>query len=170
MSLPMEVRLAARPGRLSALPRPRLSLESLLVLASVWFAATANATVWRTAISAPAQQWGLALALGVLLVAAHALLLGLLVWRWNARWLLTLLLLVTAAAAHFVDAYGVFLDPDMLRNVLATDHRESSELLTWHLLPPLLGALVPVALLWWVRIERPRWPRALLRRALLLGA
>ena len=43
--------------------------------------------------------------------------------------LLIYLLLVTALASHYTNAYGVYLDADMLRNVLHTDRKESSELL-----------------------------------------
>lgn len=160
----------SRPGAgRSAWLRPLVSTELLVVLASLWFAVFSNATAWHTAVSAPLQQWRLALGFAVVLTAGQVLLLGLLVWRWNARVLLSVIVLASAFAAHFVDAYGIFLDPGMLRNVLATDHRESAELFTPDLLKPLLLALVPIAALWWVRLERWPWPRALLRRLLLLA-
>ncbi|QRN42748.1 DUF1705 domain-containing protein [Xanthomonas oryzae pv. oryzae] len=78
---------------------------------------------------------GFGISLMALLVAVHALLLGIVVWRWNAKPLLTLLLFTTALAAHYMDSYNVYLDADMLRNVLHTDHKESRELLTPGLIP-----------------------------------
>jgi glucan phosphoethanolaminetransferase (alkaline phosphatase superfamily) len=39
--------------------------------------------------------------------------------------LLALLLVVVAFATHFMQHYGVYLDPSMLRNVLRTDVAES---------------------------------------------
>ncbi|MEE7559344.1 phosphoethanolamine transferase, partial [Xanthomonas sp. Kuri4-2] len=114
---------------------------------------------------------GFALSLLVLLVALHALLLGVLLWRWNARPLLTLLLLTTALATHYMNSYSVYLDADMLRNVLHTDHKESRELMTPGLILPLLCyAALPIAALWRVRLRRRRPGRTLaIRAAFLVG-
>jgi lipid A ethanolaminephosphotransferase len=149
--------------------RPRLGSEALVLLASVYFAVFSNARFWSAAITAPARQWPMALALLVLLVALHALLLGLVVNRWTAKPLLSVIVLVTAAASHFMLAFGLYLDADMVRNVLATDPRESSELMTWSLLPPLLLGAIPVALLWRVELVRRPWKQAIGARVLLLG-
>lgn len=151
--------------------RPVVSSETLVLVTSLYFAVFSNARFWSAAISSLDRQWGMALALLVLLVALHALLLGLVVNRWTAKPLLTVVVLVTAFASHFMVKFGLYLDPDMIRNVLATDRRESSELITWSLLIPLLLGSIPVALLWWVRLRRRPWPRALAARsALLAGA
>jgi len=149
--------------------RPQLSSEALVLLASVYFALFSNARFWSSALTAPAQQWPMALALLVLLVSLHALLLGMLVNRWTARPLLSAIVLVTAAASHYMTAFGLFLDADMIRNVLTTDRRESSELLTWALLPPLLLGCIPVALLWRVDLVRRPLKKAVGARSLLLG-
>lgn len=157
-------RLAMRLRR-----RPHLSSEMLVLLASVYFAVFSNVRFWSAAITAPAQQWPMAIALLVLLVGLHVLLLGLLVNRWTAKPLLSVIVLVTAAASHFMQAFGLYLDADMVRNVLATDSRESSELITWSLLPPLLLAVIPVLLLWRVRLVGRPLKKALGARVLLLG-
>lgn len=158
------LRLPARLGR-----RPLLSSDALVVLASLYFACFSNARFWSAAITSPRQQWPMALALLVLLVGLHVLLLGLLVTRRTARPLLTVIVLVTAAASHFMVKFGLYLDADMVRNVLATDRRESSELLTPSLLLPLLLALIPVTLLWRVQLVQRPLKVALLRRGALLG-
>ena len=62
------------------------------------------------------------------ITALHALLLGVVLNRWTAKPLLAVLLVGTAAAAYFASAYTVFLDADMVRNVLHTDAKESREL------------------------------------------
>lgn len=148
---------------------PRLSSEMLVLLASLYFAVFSNVRFWSAAITAPAQQWPMAISLLVLLVGLHALLLGLLVNRWTAKPLLSVIVLVTAAASHFMQAFGLYLDADMVRNVLATDPRESSELMTWSLLAPLLLAAIPVALLWRVELVGRPLKKALGARVLLLG-
>lgn len=150
--------------------RIELSSEALILLCSAFFALFDNGAFWHSAIQNPMQQWRLALSLFLIMTAVHAFLLGWVVNRWTAKPLLTVLLLATAVASHYMNAYGVYLDADMLRNVLHTDSKESSELLTWWLLVPLTLTAFPVSLLWRVRLRRRKWPRALaIRSAFLLG-
>lgn len=155
--------------------RPEASIEVLAILASLFFAVTANGAFWRATAALGvldgAAGWRSAASLFVAMFAAHAALLGLLLNRWTAKPLLTMLLLVTAAVGHFASKYAVHVDPGMVRNVLRTDGAEAAELLT----PGLAGALVlrgvlPAALLLTVRIRPVTWRKAVGRRALFLAA
>ena len=149
--------------------RPMISTEVLIVLCSVFFAVACNSLFWRSAMATHPGSLRLAASLFVLLTGVHVLLLGLLVWRWNAKVVITVLLVTTALAVHYMNAYNVYLDADMLRNVLATDRKESGELLSAGLIAPLLGyALIPTMLVWRVRLTQRRWGAALLCRAGLL--
>lgn len=151
--------------------RPELSSEALVVLTCLYFTVFSNGTFWRNAIVAPLAQWKLVAALFVVITALHVLLLGLLVHRAYAKPLLTVLILATAAAAYYMSAFGVYIDADIVGSVLRTDFKESGELFIWPLFASLLLALAPVALLWWVKLRRRPWQRALLARlGLLLGA
>ena len=149
---------------------PQLSTESLVLLCSLFFSLFSNGPFWRAVIVHPPGQWQLALSLFLMVTGLHAFLMGLVINRWTAKPLLTVLLLVTALATHFMSAYGVYLDADMVRNVLHTDSKESSELLSPRLLVPLLLTMLPVALLWRVRLRRRNWRRALGVRSVFLGA
>ena len=149
---------------------PELSTESLILACSLFFTLFSNTAFWHAAVQQPVQQWQLAVSLFVVVTALHALLLGLAVNRWIAKPLLTVLLLVNAIAAHYMVAYGVYLDADMLRNVLHTDSKESVELLSVHLLAPVLLSAFPIALLWRVRLRKRSWKRAIgARIAFLVG-
>lgn len=151
--------------------RPELSSEALVVLTCLYFTVFSNGAFWRNAIVAPLAQWKLVAALFVVITALHVLLLGLLVHRAYAKPLLTVLILATAAAAYYMSAFGVYIDADIVGSVLRTDFKESGELFIWPLFASLLLALAPVALLWWVKLRRRPWQRALLARlGLLLGA
>ncbi|WP_312710275.1 phosphoethanolamine transferase domain-containing protein, partial [Stenotrophomonas sp.] len=146
--------------------RPQLSTEALIALTSLFFAIAGNALFWRSAMASHPGSLRYALSLLMLLLGAHGVLLGLLVWRWNARMVTSALLLVTAFAAHYMSQFHIYLDADMLRNVLATDPKESRELMTGSLLwPVLLLAVLPMALLWRVQLRRRSWSRTLLWRA-----
>ncbi|MET0549740.1 MAG: DUF1705 domain-containing protein, partial [Xanthomonas sp.] len=151
--------------------RPQLSNEMLALAASAFFALACNGMFWRSAMSGHGGDVKLALSLFLLLLAVHGLLLGLLLWRGIAKPVLTVLLITTAFAAHYMNSYSVYLDADMLRNVLATDHKESRELMTPALIAPLLFyAVLPILVLWRVRLIRRSPLKALaIRIGFLVG-
>lgn len=150
--------------------RPVVSVETLALAASVFFALACNRMFWQSAMATHVGAIGFALSVAALLISVHAVLFGLLFWRWNVKVLLTLLLVTTALATHYMDSYGVYMDADMLRNVLHTDHKESRELLTPALIAPLLFyALVPCMLLWRVRLKRRSVGRTLVVRLIFLA-
>jgi len=158
---------APRPIALTTLRhwRPTCSTETLIALTSVFFALACNGLFWHSAMATHPGSVRFAVSLLLLLVGAHSLLMGLLVWRWNAKVMIGVLLLGTAMAAHYMGSYHIYLDADMLRNVLATDHKESRELITPSLLAPLvLLALLPMVLLSRIQLVGRSWSKALLWR------
>ena len=136
-----------------------------MLAASLFWALSANrlffdAALKERAISQPGT-WGYALALLVILTAVNFLLLSLVCTRHTVKPVLTVLTVATALATYFMQAYGAYLDPSMLRNVMRTDVAEVRELLSWALLPHmLLQAALPLALLWRVRVINKPWGRA----------
>jgi lipid A ethanolaminephosphotransferase len=171
---PSAARLFAR-GRwyLPAFMIPATS-EQLLWAASLFWALAANRLFLGAALKSrdlsQAASWGFGLALVVMLTALHYLLLAPLAHRRSIKPLLALLLVVTAASTYFMQAFGVYLDPSMIRNVLRTDVAEARELLSWALLGHLLVyAVLPLAVLWRVRLQPQPWLGATLRRALGLA-
>jgi lipid A ethanolaminephosphotransferase len=149
--------------------RPEISGEALILLSSIFFAVLCNGLFWRNAMATNPGNGLFALSLFTLLVGVHALLFGLLVWRWNAKVLLSVLFITTAFAVHYMSSFNVYLDADMLRNVLATDHKESGELMTTAVILPLLGyGVLPTALLWRLRIRRRSLGRTFLWRGVFL--
>ncbi|KAF1709459.1 phosphoethanolamine transferase [Pseudoxanthomonas kalamensis DSM 18571] len=150
--------------------RPQLRTEILILLASAYFAVFGNQAFWRVAMEDATRSPGWALCVFGLLLAVNALVLSLLVWRPWARVLLGLLLVVSALAGHYIDAYGIYLDADMVRNVLHTDARESRDLLSWDTLLAAAAAIPALLALAWVRVRRSGWKSAVLARvALWLG-
>lgn len=154
----------------------RLPVEVLVLIVGLFWLVSANrpflqaALKGRDASDPTAWGFGVALAVGVLMV--HVLLLSLLANRWTVKPLLGTLIVVAAVASFYMQQYGVYLDPSMLRNVVRTDVREAGELIGWSLLVHLLWqAALPLLLLWRVEVVRWRWPRATaVRVATLVGA
>ena len=152
------------------LARPWMGTETLIVGACLYFSLFANGVFWRAAAPQPLTQWQWALSLFLLVTAANGVWLTLLVWRRTARVVLSLLVVTSALAGHYMAAYGIYIDADMVRNVLHTDWREVSELAGVDALVPLLATLPALAVIWRVRLRERTWKRTLaLRVALLAG-
>lgn len=155
--------------------RPELSIERLALLASVFFALFGDTAFFRTVAATGALHgtdgWLLAASLFVAIAALNMLLLCILLNRWTAKPALIVLLLVTAAATHYMNRYTVYFDADMVRNILHTDAKESSELLT----PGFIGSiaiygLLPSILVGRARIRPRPFKRALWIRGLCMLA
>ena len=150
--------------------RPRMGQETLALLTGLLVTVFFNTAFFRAAHATGALHGFGGLATGACLfvfVAALNTLLALLLFnRWSTRPVLALLLPVTAAAAFYMDHYGVYLDTDMVRNVLQTDARESTELLSFGLVAHVvLAGMLPAALAWRIELLRRRPARAMLVRA-----
>jgi lipid A ethanolaminephosphotransferase len=156
--------------------RPMVRVEIALLAVLAWLIAFTNHSWWLAAGSgrswAGPGSWLFLLCTFVALVALHFVLLAPFTNRWTARPLLTLVAVASAAAAYYMRAYSVMLDPTMIQNILKTDVHEARELLSWSMLGwVLLLSAPPVAFLWCIRLERRPWPRALaIRVASILGA
>ena len=162
------------PRAPKSLSRPSITSDQLILIASVFWALALNRPFFGAALRAQApgalSNAAFAAGLALMLVALHALLLGLVGTRQTIKPLLALLTLVGALATHYMLAYGVVIDPSMVRNTLNTDVAETRELLSWSLaLDLLLYAVLPIALLAFVRLEVRPWRRRWRARAVLLG-
>ena len=146
-----------------------MGIEAVIVWASVYFAVVANAAFWKAALPAP-PDIGWTLSLLALVVAAHGLLLGLLLWPRLWRGVLMVLIVVAAIAGHYIGGYGIYIDADMVRNVLNTDWREAHELVGWDVAVPLAGALPALFLVSRIRLVPHTWRRMLVARIVLLLA
>jgi len=150
--------------------RPLLGTETLILAACLYFSLFANAVFWRAAAPQPGSQWTWTLSLFLLVTAVHGVWLSLLVWRRTARVVLSALVVLAALAGHYMAAYGIYIDADMVRNVLHTDWREAADLAGADALPPLLAAVPALVAVWRVRLRPRTLPRALLARLAFLAA
>ncbi len=151
--------------------RPAMNVELLAAIVCVYFAAVSNTAFWRASAAAGAfdgpNGWAVAPSLFVAVAALHFMLLCCMLSRLTAKVTLTLLLIVTSSVSHFATEYTVYLDAEMLRAVLKTDARESSEFLTTGLLVSvLIQGILPSVLIWRVRLTRYSWPYAIAMRSM----
>ncbi len=144
----------------------------VVILASLWLASTGNLALWRALAALPelGNTRGVlfAVGLGLVIAASCVVLLSLLTWRWLLKPVVILCLMVAAANTHFMQAYGVVIDPTMMVNVLHTDARETRDLLGWQLwLTLLVIGAAPSVWVWRTPLRRHNVLHALGRNALL---
>ncbi len=150
-----------------ALPQPTVNSEVLALLASLFFTFFANSGLW--AALHPHVHWPTLVGTALLVTSAHWLIFLVLFNRWTAKPLLILLLLTTAMAVYFMSQYKVYLDRDMMRNLLETDVKEASELFQLQMLPYFLGlGLLPSLALLRLRITVRPWRQTARWRATCL--
>jgi lipid A ethanolaminephosphotransferase len=154
--------------------RIELSVEALILWVLVLLLTLANGPLWRVVAGAwtlgEPSTWRAVGAILVVMIAAHFLAIALLATRHTVRPLLATLIVASALGAHFMQRYGVVLDPSMIRSALQTDVRETAELMGTDTLIALLSGLLAAGLLWTLRLRRRTPMRAVLVRVSSLGA
>ena len=145
--------------RLESIKRPSAAL--LPILASAFMLIVYNQAFWHGFIGATG---GMKLAslpvqagMFLLLLLSFTGLLALLNFRFILKPLLVALFLLTSPSSYFMDHYGVAIDWSMVQNLVDTDGRESSELLSPGLLATFVmtGILPALALAWSKPRHRP---------------
>ena len=147
-------------------------------IAGLWLIAADNPAFWRSLWMSrdvgDVRVLAAVGALALLLWAAFSFICRLLCWPRTGKFAVAALLLIGAAAAHFIGTYGIFIDKGMARNVVQTDWREATDLLSFRFaLDVALRGILPAAILvFLVEVRYAPWRRSLMQigwHALLLG-
>jgi len=151
---------------------PPLSSQRLVMLCTALLVAVYNLATWK-AVHALVHFTGLKglafdLSFAVFLWAAFTLLLTLVSFRPLLKPVLVLLFLFSAAAAYFMDSYGIAIDTEMMQNVVETNPAEATALLSPRLFAYLLllGVVPAVLAACWPVVYR-RWLPGLVNKVLV---
>ena len=141
----------------------------LSLLAALFFVLSGNQQFWSQSLAffTPLQGHNLAMIASMFSVTLSLMLflLNLIALPYLFRPVLTLLLLCHAAAAYFMNGYGISIDRDMLQNVFETNPAEAFELINLKLITYLLVlGVLPSVLLWRTEIHYGNWKGALGRK------
>ena len=158
-----------------AASRKPLNATTLALLAALWIASVCNWPLWRALLALPEMHTPrgalFIVSFGLMIAALTTALLSLLAWRHTIKPAIAVFVLSAALGAHFMGSYGVVIDPTMMVNVLHTDARETRDLLGPRMLASVAFlAVLPMLLLWRVRVQRVGVGRQLLRNALVMVA
>ena len=155
--------------------RPVVRSEWLIAGVCIYVALIFNDAFWGAVLAGRSlgefATWRVLFATFVALFALHFIALACVAHRLALKPLLMAILVASAMAGYYMDHYAVFMDTDMLRNILHTEYKEARELVTFGFVGHvLMWTVLPILLLSRVTIERRPWLRALSVRALSVGA
>lgn len=152
------------------LHRPTLSRLSFIILFALYIALPLNLAFYHQAFHLlPVDSLHNGLVFATMPVVAFCVInivLTLASFLRLERLVISLFVLVSAAAQYFIISFSVVVDRSMVTNILDTTPAESFALLSPRLVGSLLlFGLLAVALAWWVKTlpARPYWRSALLR-------
>jgi lipid A ethanolaminephosphotransferase len=154
---------------------PTISSNRLVLLFSLALVLFYNLATWKALDGLVPLQGAYRIAFfasfGVFLWAAFTLLLTLVSFRPLLKPALTLVALCSAAAAYFMNSYGIAIDTVMVQNVFETNPGEAEALFSGRLVAYLLllGAL-PSALVWALPVAYKPFLRGLLNKVLVVFA
>lgn len=152
---------------------PLLSPVRLVLLFSLALVLFYNFATWRALNSLVPMEglWGAAFfaSFALFLWAAFTLLLTLVSFRPLLKPALTLVALVSAAAAYFMNTYGVVIDTVMVQNVIETNPGEAAALFSARMLGYLLVlGVLPAAIIWLMPVRYSSFFRGLLNKVLVI--
>ncbi|MEX7477411.1 phosphoethanolamine transferase domain-containing protein, partial [Acinetobacter baumannii] len=106
---------------------------------------------------------------GALLAATVLVVIGLynlvlqwLNWKWNAKILASVLIILGGFSAYFVNSLGVVITPDQIQNMLQTDAREVRDLWSIRLVIwTLVFVIFPLCIVWMLNIQPASFGRQL---------
>jgi len=160
--------MVASQGRRFQLSSTRLVLLCSLALVVLYNLATWEALANLVTLEG-AKRAGFYLSFGLFLWAAFTVFLTLVSFRPLLKPVITVVALCSAAAAYFMNNYGIAIDTVMIQNVVETNPGEAKALLS----PKLFGYLLvlgilPSALVWWLPVQYRRFFPGLVNKVLVI--
>jgi len=140
------------------LRRPALSRLQFIILFALYIALALNIVFYHQAFTLlpvnSLRNWLVFLSMPVVAFSVINILLSLASFFFLERPLITVFVLVSAAAQYFISAFGIVIDRSMITNILDTTPAESFALMsTKMVLTILLTAIVPVFIAWFIKIK-----------------
>jgi lipid A ethanolaminephosphotransferase len=113
------------------------------------------------------KAWALLATTVLVVIGFYYLVLQWLIWKWNAKILASILIILGGFSAYFVNSLGVVITPDQIQNMLQTDVREIRDLWSIRLIIwTLVFVIFPLFIVWILKIQPVSLGRQLLLKSL----
>ena len=112
------------------------------------------------------KAWALLATTVLVVIGFYYLVLQWLIWKWNAKILASILIILGGFSAYFVNSLGVVITPDQIQNMLQTDVREIRDLWSIRLIIwTLVFVIFPLFIVWILKIQPVSLGRQLLHKS-----
>ncbi|TEU24177.1 phosphoethanolamine transferase [Alkanindiges illinoisensis] len=148
-----------------------LSVLQFNAMVAFWLASAVNIPFYQ-AIAALSSYHGLAaaiflLATGLIIFAYYLFALQLLSWRFNAKWVAGVLVVMSAMGNYFVSELGIDINQGQILNMMQTDLHEMLDLVSWRAAQlSVLTIILPLLVIWQVRLPKASIKTVLLQKLL----
>ncbi len=152
------LKLFSHSSSFSQRPKKSISLSGFNMLLAIWLGLILNFAFYQKIHEftpyANLKAGLLLAATALIIIAFYNLVLQWLNWKWNAKTLASVLIILGGFSAYFVNSLGVVITPDQIQNMLQTDAREVRDLWSMRLIIWTLGFVIfPLGIVWMLQIQ-----------------
>jgi len=152
------LKLFSHSSFFSQRPKKSISLSGFNMLLAIWLGLILNFAFYQKIHEftpyANLKAGLLLAATALIIIAFYNLVLQWLNWKWNAKILASVLIILGGFSAYFVNSLGVVITPDQIQNMLQTDAREVRDLWSMRLIIWTLGFVIfPLGIVWMLKIQ-----------------
>lgn len=106
----------------------------------------------------------------VIVVAAYYAILQILNWKWTAKVVAIILVIVGGFSAYFVNTLGIVISPDQIQNMVQTDAAEISDLISLRFgLWTVFLVVLPIILIFQIKLKKEKTSHLLLKKSVQLS-
>lgn len=150
-----------------------LSLLVFNALLALWMASVVNIPFYQSMANLTSYQGVAAvlflLATGLLIFAYYFFVLQLFSWRFTAKWVAAILVVISAMGNYFVSELGVDINQGQILNMMQTDPHEVLDLVSWRAAEFTLTTIIlPLLVIWRIQIKKDSFKKVLLHKLLAI--
>ncbi|MCO8073756.1 phosphoethanolamine--lipid A transferase [Acinetobacter lwoffii] len=165
------LKLFSHSSFFSQRPKNSISLSGFNMLLAIWLGLILNFAFYQKIHEftpyANLKAGLLLAATALIIIAFYNLVLQWLNWKWNAKILASVLIILGGFSAYFVNSLGGVITPDQIQNMLQTDAREVRDLWSMRLVIWTLGFVIfPLGIVWMLQIQPVSLGRKILQKGL----
>ena len=148
-----------------------LSLLQFNALVALWLASVVNISFYQS-IANLTSYHGVAagvflIATAVMIFAYYFFALQLISWRMSAKWVASILIIISAMGNYFVSELGVDINQGQILNMMQTDLHEILDLVCWQAAEfTLVTIIFPLLVIWRISLKKDSFKKVLLHKLL----
>lgn len=165
------LKLFSHSSFFSQRPKKSISLSGFNMLLAIWLGLILNFAFYQKIHEftpySNLKAGLLMAATALIIIAFYNLVLQWLNWKWNAKILASVLIILGGFSAYFVNSLGVVITPDQIQNMLQTDAREVRDLWSMRLIIwTLVFVVFPLCIVWMLKIQPASLGHQILQKGL----